>query len=185
MLRIALAMLIGGGIAFGQPGLSQPADLDAVWASKSGLSIDDIRSLRAAIGIPDTPPGRALRPGERVQAVASRISAIDANSLKSNNHILVVESQPCLVVHVFERGSSGLKEIWSLDRVPSPNSLFNPKSQRICPQAPIPPSVHGTTDGRIVIEIPVLVDPFQRSIPPYVYSFTWDGNAYTLDTTDR
>jgi|HubBroStandDraft_6_1064221.scaffolds.fasta_scaffold622498_2 hypothetical protein len=175
MLKIALAMLIAGGMACGQPGpKSQQVDPDAVWASKSGLTVADIRSLRAAIGIPDTPSSRS-------------INAIDANSLKLNSHILVVEFQrACLVLHVFERAPSGFKEVWSLDHVPSINSPFGPKesaqSQRICAQAPIPPRVHGTMDARIVLEIPVLADPSQRSIPPYVYSFTWDGNAYTPDT---
>jgi len=176
MVKQVLAMLVIGGMASGQvTSKSLQEDPDAAWARRSGLTIADIRSLRAALGIPATPSSRG-------------ISAIDANSLKPNNHILVVESQrTCLVVHVFERGASGFKEIWSLDQVPSPSSPFGSteSTQPICAQAPIPPRVRATTDARILLEIRILDDPSQRSIPPYIYSFTWDGHEYRMDARDR
>ena len=177
ILLVLAAGLVCAGIVPAQIESLSRGDPDTNLARKSGLTVAETRSLRMAMGIPDTPFSRS-------------ISAIDANSLKPRNHILVVESQrTCLVLHVFERGPSGFREIWSLSAVPSPDSLFGPsestQSQRICAQAPIPPRVRGTADARIVLEIPVLDDPSQRAFPPYIYSFSWDGSVYKLDATDR
>lgn len=77
------------------------------------------------------------------------------------------------------REAAGFIEVWSLDKKPV---RYVPvvATQGICPQAPRLPTAYGTSDGRIVIEIPVMVDPLERTIPNEIYSFAWDGKTYRL-----
>jgi hypothetical protein len=139
-----------------------------VLANQSGLSEKDIQSIRTELKIfPDPPLARR------------RIASVDANSLKSHGHVLVVEIQikGCLVVHVMKRNAEEFVEVWSLDKLPE-NGPFATGSAGICSKASRMPQAHGTQDGKIVIEVPVLTDPFQRKIPNEIYSFDWDGQTY-------
>ena len=141
---------------------------DQQWAIRTGLPAGDVRAMRIAAGMSDTS--------------RSRIVDIDTHTLQHGKHILFVEAGPCLKLHVLERGAKGLVEIWSLGELPeSMNGAPSVKSQSqggICPQATRPPRAHATTEGRIILEVPVLTDPFQRSLPPYTYVFAWNGGKY-------
>lgn len=151
---------------------------DRLWAQKSGLPASDVRTIRLLVGVSDTMFG-------------SRILNIDAESLKQRKHILVVAGGACVKVHVLQRGANGFVEVWSLDETP-PRNLFWSTSETaghpgrgICPQSPQPASAHATPDGRILLEVPILVDPFQRTLPVSTYSFRWDGSKYELADEDR
>jgi hypothetical protein len=152
-----------------------PSDGDQRLARSSGLTPIEIRAIRMVLGIPDSSSDR-------------RIWGIDVNSLKLRNHVLVAEYGPpgnCLQIHVVERGAAGFVKIWSLSEIPTQLPGSHPVQQHpmrgICAQAPKPPSVYATPDHRIVVDIPVLLDPSQRSPQSYKYSFTWDGSGYKLD----
>jgi len=143
---------------------------DQHWAQTSGLSVSDIQALRQIAGISDP-------------AIGSRILVLDASTLKQRNHILFAEmgTGHCMRVHVIERNSTGFTEVWSLNEAPRP--LWLPASRSgngICSQAPKAPSAHATADGRIVVEVPILSDPFLRTLPVSTYWFTWNGAKYEL-----
>jgi hypothetical protein len=146
---------------------------DRKWVEKIGLPASEIRAIRIAAGISDN-------------ATGSRISNIDANSLKRRNHILLVEG-PCVKLHVIERGAGGFTEVWSLTELPHPAWKVGAASRGrgICPRAPRPPSVHATADGQIILEVPILLDPFERTRPVDTYTFTWDGSKYILVDGER
>jgi hypothetical protein len=154
---------------------AQHEDEDRKWAQKTGLLVGEVRAIRIAAGISDDTKG-------------SRISNIDAISLKRRNHILLVEG-PCVKLHVIERGGSGFTEVWSLSELPRPAWKSGPAATRpsrgICTQAPRPPSAHATVDGRIVLEVPILLDPFERTLPVDTYFFTWDGSKYVLADSEH
>jgi hypothetical protein len=148
---------------------------DRKWAQKTDLPVSEVRAIRIAAGISDDAKG-------------SRISNLDAISLKRRNHILLVEG-PCLKLHVIERGGNGFTEVWSLSELPNPAWKPGPAATHpgrgICMQAPRPPSAHATADGEIVLEVPILLDPFERTLPVDTYSFTWDGHKYVLADSER
>jgi len=112
------------------------------------------------------------------------IANLDAVSLK-HNHILVVERQgSCIRLHVVERIEKEFKEVWSLtglkDRGWKMDEISDHPGPGICSQAPREPSGRATPDGRIVVEVPMLSDAFQRSTTAETYTFTWDGTRYAL-----
>lgn len=148
---------------------------DQKWAQKTGLSVTDIQAIRIAAGVSGL-------------TNFSRIVNLDAISLKQRDQILFVEG-PCIKLHVIERGATGFTEVWSLSELPRPAwKISAPASgpgRGICPQAPRPPSAHATADGRIVLEVPLLLDPFERTLPVDTYSFTWDGHKYVLADSER
>lgn len=142
---------------------------DQAWAQKSGLPVSQVRALRMAIGIDDTTDGL-------------EIVNLDAASLKPRNQILLVDGF-CLRVHVLESKGDGYREVWSLSEMPADwkaEAGIGPPGRRICPQAPELPSAHATADGRIVLDVPVMIDPFERTIPAYNFTFVWDGSTYRL-----
>ncbi len=151
---------------------------DQRWAIRNGLSKSDIRAIRTAAGISD-------------KTENTRITELDARSLKQRNHILLVETGngSCLRLHIVEKTATGFKEIWSLsglkDRGWSIEEIAGHGGTGICSQAPRSPSAHATPDGRIVVEIPTLSDPFQRSMPVTTYSFKWDGAGYAVSEDER
>jgi hypothetical protein len=147
---------------------------DRKWAEKTGLPVNEIRAIRIAAGISDDAPGL-------------RIANLDAKSLKQRNHILLVEG-PCVKLHVIERGAGGLTEVWSLNELPRPAWKIAQASRPgrgICSQSPRAPSAHATADGQIVLEVPFLLDPFQRTLPVDTYTFRWDGNTYIVVDGER
>jgi hypothetical protein len=148
---------------------------DRKWAQKTDLPVSEVRAIRIAAGISDDTSG-------------SRIANIDASSLKPRNHILLVEGA-CVKLHVIERGAGGFTDVWSLSELPRPAWKIGAAASRpasgICPQAPRPVTAHATADGRIVLEVPVLLDAFQRTIPVDTYAFTWDGAQYILVDGER
>jgi hypothetical protein len=141
---------------------------DQAWAYKSGLLVSQVRALRMAVGIEDTTDGL-------------RIVNLDVASLKSRNQILLVDGI-CLRVHVLEPNGDGYREVWSLSEMPAEgwkaDAGIEPSGRRICPQAPDLPSAHGTADGRIVLDVPVMLDPFEHTIPVRSFTYAWDGSTY-------
>lgn len=147
---------------------------DRKWAQKTGLPVSEVRAIRIAAGISDDSQG-------------SRIANIDTISLKGRNHILLAEGL-CIKLHVIERRDDGFTEVWSLSALPSPACKPEAGSRAgrgICPQAPRPPSAHATADGRIVLEVPTMLDAFQRTLPADTYTFAWDGVKYALVNDER
>jgi hypothetical protein len=151
---------------------------DQLWARKSGLSVGDVRAIRLIGGISDTTWGAG-------------ILNIDASSLKPRNHILFAEAGNghCMRLHILERNASGFTEIWSLNEMPGPiwshGKMANRPGAGICSQAPKAPHGHATPDGRIVLEVPILADPFLRTLPVSTYSFAWNGSKYEIVDDDR
>jgi hypothetical protein len=152
----------------------QDAD-DRKWAQKTGLPLTEVQAIRAAAGILPTN--------------FARIMNLDVTSLKERKHILLVEGAPCIRLHVIKRGATGFTEVWSLGELPRPawkiGAPANRSARGICPQAPRPASAHATPDGRIVLEVPILLDPFERTRPVETYTFTWDGGTYILADGER
>ena len=177
----ALTLLAWTGIAFAQ----RPPDLKALhdrddqqWARKSGLSVNDVREIRILAGIADATDGAVIK-------------HIDATSLKQRNHILFAEAGNghCMRLHVFERTAGAFREVWSLSDMPGPDwpigATASSSGRGICQQGPRSPSVHATSEGRIVLEVPILSDPFQRTVPAATFSFAWDGSKYIRLDDDR
>ena len=147
--------------------------IDKEWAEKNEISAADVRAIRMLAGILDT-------------TANAGIFNLDAISLRHRNHILLVEMSNgrCLRVHVVERRDGEFKLIWSLTDPPEtrwtvPGPLPRP-GRGICRKAARPPSAYATAAGRIVLELPVHSDAFQRSIPVETYTFAWDGSKYAL-----
>jgi hypothetical protein len=159
------------------PCKAQMSPEDRALAAQSGLAESDIQAIRRAVGVPvlETPQAAAPRPPMGVR----RIVSIDATSLKPNDgHVLVVvQTAGCVAIHVMKRDAKGFAEVWSLGKMPS-GGFTATGSDGICSLASAAPSAHGTADGRIVIEVPVRTDPFQRTTPSQFYSFAWDGKTY-------
>ncbi len=140
---------------------------DQQWAHKSGLTVSEVRAIRIFAGITDSSNNYVIR-------------NIDAESLKARHHILLVEGA-CTRVHVLEPSGDSFREVWTLNAVPDRiwGVTENPKSPGIC-QKGQSADAHGTPDGRIVLEVRVRNDPFQRSIPVDTYTFQWNGSQYEL-----
>jgi hypothetical protein len=175
-----LALLTCMGAAFAQTDMERFAKAerereDQLWARKSGLSASEIRAMRMLVGFTDTTSGSVVN--------------IDSDSLKSRNHVLLVEfhSGYCTRVHVLERAGDSFQEVWSLTEVPDRVWGVREDQNRrgICANASRGTNAHGTADGRIVVEVRVLVDPFVRSMPVDTYSFTWNGSKYELVDGER
>ncbi|HXB74569.1 MAG TPA: hypothetical protein VNY05_40415 [Candidatus Acidoferrales bacterium] len=150
---------------------------DQQWARKSGLTVSDVRALRLLAGMTDATWGAA-------------ILNIDAISLKSRNHILFAEAGGhCMRLHILERSATGVAEIWSLNEIPGPiwphGKMANRPGLGICSPAPKAPNAYVTPDGRIALEVPMLTDPFLRTLPVSTYLFTWNGSKYELVDDDR
>jgi hypothetical protein len=170
-----IALLAFAGVGFAQPDagsfLKQRHDReDQSWALKNGLAVTDVRGMRILAGISDV--------------TFSWIINLDANSLK-NNHVLLVErAGMCVKLHVFEHTPTDFREVWSISEMPGrtwiPNEIATGPGRGICSQAPRSPSTHATPDGRIVLEVPLLLDPWERTLPTSTYSFAWDGKKYAL-----
>ncbi|HTX34874.1 MAG TPA: hypothetical protein VME43_07630 [Bryobacteraceae bacterium] len=144
---------------------------DQSWALKSGLAVTDVRAMRVIAGISDD--------------TFAWIIDLDAKSLRKNNHVLLVQrANLCVTLHVFEHTSADFKEVWSLSEMPSrtwiQNEIGTGPGHGICSQAPRAPTAHATPDGRIVLEVPFLLDPSERTLPTSTYSFAWDGKKYAL-----
>jgi hypothetical protein len=149
---------------------------DQSWALKSGLAVTDVREMRVMAGISDV-------------TFASVVN-LDANSLRNNNHVLLVErAGSCVKLHVFEHTPTDFKEVWSISEAPGrtevPNEIAAGLGRGICSQGPRPPSAHATADGRVVLEVPFLLDPWERNLPTSTYSFAWDGKKYALVSENR
>ena len=148
---------------------------DRKWAQKTGLPVSEVQAIRIAAGVSGL-------------TNFSLIVNLDAISLKERNHILMVEG-PCIKLHVIEREANGFTEVWSLSELPHPawkiGAAASGPGRGICAQAPRPPSAHATADGRIVLEVPLLFDPFERTLPVDTYSFTWDGHKYVPADSER
>jgi len=143
---------------------------DQHWAAVTRLPKAEVRTIRMAAGITDVTD-------------LSRISNLDAASLKQRNHLLLVERNgSCIRLHVIERNGANFKEVWLLSGMRDRGWTIEELSERpgpgICTSAPRPPSAHATPDGRIVVEVPTQSDGFQRSFPVTTYSFHWDGAKY-------
>jgi len=143
---------------------------DQHWAAVTRMPKAEVRTIRMAAGITDVTDG-------------SRISSLDAASLKQRNQLLLVEGNGlCIRLHVLERNGSSFKEVWLLSGMRDRGWTIDEVSERpgpgICTTAPRPPTAHATPDGRIVVEVPTQSDAFQRSFPVTTYSFRWDGAKY-------
>ncbi len=148
---------------------------DKSWAEKTRLPVTDIRSIREAAGVTD-------------DTLGARILDLDMKSLSRQKHILFVDAPlgECMQVHVLERSGPGFREVWSLTDLPAHQFpemkiVAHGAGRGICPQAPKVPSAHATSDGRIIVEIPILFDLSQRTFPPRILSFSWDGSKYVLN----
>jgi len=178
-----IALVMGIGAAHAQTDAdarvkSQHDREDQFWAQKSGLPVSDVRAIRLTADISDTTSGAG-------------ILNIDASTLKQRNHILFAEAGNghCMSLHVLERNATGFSEVWSLTEVPRPlwlpGKMGNRPGGGICSQAPKAPAAHATPDGRIVLEVPILSDPFLRTLPVSTYSFTWNGTTFELLGEER
>jgi hypothetical protein len=140
---------------------------------QTALTQTETHALLKTLAIPDDTP-----------LARQRIVSIDANSLKPNGHILVVEFRAgCLVIHVMKQTDAGFAEIWTIDKV-TRAGLVTDEQEAICSRGAPSPRVHGTQDGRIVVEVPVPIDPGQRTFPSRTYSFAWNGQAYLQGPTN-
>jgi hypothetical protein len=163
---------LGTGVVFAQYDTrSNRLREDQEWAQKNEISASEVREMRLQTGILDTTDN-------------ARILNLDAISLRHRRHVLVVEAGAghCMRLHVFERTSAGLKKMWSLtDRPETPWTVPGSRSGRgICRKAPKLPAAYATADGRIIVEVPVMTDSFQRSIPVETYTFAWNGKDYSV-----
>lgn len=154
---------------------AQHAHDDQVWAQKSGLAVSEVRAIRIAAGILD-------------DTLGSLMLNLDVISLKQRNQILLVDGL-CVRIHVMEYRGDAYAEVWSLSQEPgfawSVGVAPKRPSRGICSQAPERARAYATTDGRIVLEVPKLLDPFERPTPVSTYTFAWDGKQYQLTGEER
>ena len=138
---------------------------DDNWAARTRLSPEVIRQLRIAAGIPDE--------------TDAAVDYIDTRSLRSRNHILLVEvsggNGHCLNLHVLQSMAKGFVPVWSLDKMPN-----GPGG--ICRLSPVNPSAHADKSGRIVLEVPVYDDLLQRTMPTKRFTYVWIEDNYVLSS---
>ena len=146
----------------------QQEQSDKHWAIMTGLPLTQVREIRLAAGLPDDG--------------AERIQNLDTKTLSSRNQILLVGGGSCLVLHVLQQNAHAYIQVWSLSDVPRGigNNEVAGAGGKICGQGPARASAHVTSDGRIVVEIPVYDYPFQRAVVTRAYQYQWDGRAYNL-----
>ena len=157
-------------LVFVTAAFAQRVSTDQFWAQRSGLPVSDVVAIRKLAGVPEGIPNVL-------------IDELDARSLQRQKHVLLVETGGghCMKVHVYaRRDDGGWYEVWQLSERPGRDWLPPSQGNGICPQAPKRPSARGTSTGRIVVEVPVLPDPFVRGIPAYTYDYGWDGKTYVL-----
>ena len=142
---------------------------DQEWAQKSGLPASQVRVLRMAAGIEDSTDGR-------------RIVQLDAGSLKSRHQILLVEGY-CLKLHVLESRGDGFQDLVA-QRIP--RAIVEDRGRhRTGRSAHLLASARSAQRPRYRRwphrpRSPVMLDPFERSIPVRRYTYAWDGGAYRL-----
>ncbi|SPE26943.1 hypothetical protein SBA3_1330008 [Candidatus Sulfopaludibacter sp. SbA3] len=144
---------------------------DYSWSLKTGVPASDVREMRIAAGISDVTP--------------NSVANIEVEPLKQRKQVLLVQSNGgCIRLHVLERTSDHFAELWTNSEIPRQNpSIFDERKapgQWICGHAPRGPSAHATEDGQIIVEVPVLLDISQRSLPVYTYKYAWNGRTYSL-----
>ena len=175
---LPLAMALAGSAAWAQRDQaamqkSRHEREDREWARKSGLTAADVRTIRLLAGMTDTSSGW--------------IGGLDAESLKARGQVLFAEfgNGHCFGAHVLVRKPEGFAEVWSLNDEPRPpwtsGGTRSRSASGLCLQAPGKgPSVHAEGGDRIVLEVPVLADPFLRTTPVNRYRFAWNGRTYEL-----
>jgi len=176
ILPLATWMVISAGRAQTDPATLQKSrheHEDQQWARKTGLTPGEVRSIRLLAGMTDDSSGW--------------IAALDAVSLRARAQVLFTEigNGHCFRAHVLVRRPEGFSEVWSLDREPRPpwtsGGSRSRSASNLCPQAPGKgPAVHVEGGDRIVLEVPVLADPFLQTVPVSRYVFVWNGKTYEL-----
>src|SRR5215831_11673789 len=167
--KILVACLVTNiGPAFGQ--IDQRIEVvklrhereDQVLAHRNGLPPEVVRQARIAAGISDV--------------TNASIETFDAKSFSQRHQILVVAvantSRHCISVHVLKGKAGAFVEIWSLKRIPSSNKYVD-LSEGICRQGPTNPSASATSDGNLVVRVPVVFDPSQRNAVELKYNYVW------------
>ena len=134
---------------------------DRHWAITTRLSLETIHQLRIIAGVSED----------------AIIANLDRKNLSGRNHVLLVEVASgkgyCLRLHVLQVLSESATQVWALSELPD-------NSEGICRQGPVNPSAHATPDGRIIVDVPVYSEPFQRTLPIRTYTYAWDGGRYHL-----
>lgn len=132
---------------------------DRVWADRTGLIPEQVRQLRLMADVPDDE--------------AAYIVNLDTENLKTRNHILLVTAGGnghCLELVVLERKGDGFQRMWSVAGTPG--------GAGFCRESPTNPEAYATTNGEIVIKIPVFDYNKGTGKATDLYTYVWNGKSY-------
>ena len=92
---------------------------DLIWSRKTGLSPQEVRDLRLAVGLADDEPSNPL-------------DALDAETLPHERIVLVTAagSGHCLNVNVLNRHGRGFQKLWSAAEMPDGSGFCHPPACR-------------------------------------------------------
>ena len=134
-------------------------EADRLWAARTNLKPEQIRNLRLMSEVFDDEE--------------EYIDNLDTRNLKKLNHVLLVTASGnghCLKLIVFERHEEAFRYIWSTDETAS--------GAGFCRESPRNPEAFATTDGRIVVRIPVFDYNKNTAKSTDIHTYVWTGKTY-------
>jgi hypothetical protein len=144
---------------FKQKLVARHHDEDRLWADRTNLTPEQVRYLRLMSDVPDDEE--------------AYIDNLDTENLKKLNHVLLVTASGnghCLELTVFERERDEFQRVWSTDGTPS--------GAGFCRESPRDPEAFASTDGRIVVKIPIFDYNKRTDKSTDIYTYVWTGKKY-------
>ncbi len=142
---------------------------DLTWSRGTGLSPQEIRNLRLAVGIADDEPSNPL-------------DAIDARTLPHERILLVTAagSGHCLDVNVLSRHGRGFQKLWSVGEMPDGSGFCHPS---LCRYA----SAFATRKNQVEIVVPMHLAgaPMGVCDENMVVTYQGKGKTYVLAATQH
>ena len=137
---------------------------DVRWAKKTGLSPQQVRSLRAAADIDD-------------DTEAARIDSLDTAALAFRKQVLLVTAAGnghCLTLTVFSRLGQSFQKIWEADEIPGVSGFcHNGAYSRDF-------NVRATKEGKIIVEVPKDTSGTEAFGGLKQLIYRWNGKTYVL-----
>jgi hypothetical protein len=132
---------------------------DRLWASRTGLTPEQVRELRLMADVPDDE--------------AVYIDNLDTKTIQARNQVLMVTvggNGHCLELVIFNREGDNFQRIWSVAETPSGGGL--------CRESPIDPEAYATSDGRLLVKIPIFDWSKGATAGADIYTYSWNGKDY-------
>ena len=142
---------------------------DLTWSRKTGLSPQEIRKLRLAVGIADDEPSNPLLD---IAAKTLPNERIFLTTVSGNNH--------CLNVNVLNRHGKGFQKLWSAGAMPDGSGFCHPP---LCRNV----GALATSKNQVMIAVPVQLAgaPTGACDENVVLTYRGKGKTYVLTKTQH